>query len=52
MRKIFFVFILLIFSNINKTFAVDNVPSSSQIAKNTNRYTKSVSANVSFKSKF
>ena len=33
MRKICFVFILLIFSNINKTFAVDNVPSSSQTAK-------------------
>ena len=33
MRKIFFIFILLIFSNINKTFAVDNVPSSSQTAK-------------------
>ncbi len=33
MRKICFVFILLIFSNINKTFAVDNVPSSSQTAQ-------------------
>ena len=33
MRKICFIFILLIFSNINKTFAVDNVPSSSQTAK-------------------
>ena len=33
MRKIFFIFILLIFSNVNKTFAVDNVPSSSQTAQ-------------------
>ena len=30
MKNISFIFILLIFSNINKTFAVDNVPSSSQ----------------------
>ena len=30
---LFLLFIFLIFSKINKTFAVDNVPSSSQTAK-------------------